>query len=160
MLRRSILGLTLCAAALAACGGDEGGGELTGSYLENHPMQFEDVVIKLQSGVYVISYQRPQGSGLEQTLRLIWDAPDDLSGIQLGQSFVVTNSVTVDRILGSGNTSLNDGITEIRLSFDELGSTEGATVKGSFGIQFATGHNLGGNFNAPLQIVTAPTTGD
>lgn len=157
MLRRSILGLTLCAAALAACGGDEGGGELTGSYLENHPMQFEDVVIKLQSGVYVISYQRPQGDTPEQTLRLIWDAPDDLSEITLGESFVVTNSVTVDRILSSGNVNLNSSITEVRLSFDELGSTEGATVKGSFGITFETGRTLGGTFNAPLQIVTSPT---
>lgn len=161
------LSLGLCG-LLAACGGDDkgkcggdevGGGSLKGSYCENHPMEFERVAVRLQSGLYSITYETDQGSGREKTLQLIWTPPADLATVTTGKNFDATDSVQVRRVLGSGSSSLNADLTKVELRFDQLSKTHGAKVKGSFGLRFKSGRALGGTFDTQLQVVADPSGG-
>ncbi|MBI2892007.1 MAG: hypothetical protein HYY06_00535 [Deltaproteobacteria bacterium] len=136
------------AALLWGCDGDSAS-FIDGSAASSYDMDFDEVRIRLFSTEVAVEYVRKAGSGEELPLKLTVSFAED--PIAAGQPIDLhPPSGTVNRVPNSPQLpELSD--QESTITFETWSTEAGASIEGTFRVDFENGTGLNGAFSADLE---------
>lgn len=141
--------LALAALLLCACDGDSAN-FIDGSAASSYDMDFDDVRIRLFSTEVAVEFVRTVGVGEELPLKLTASFAEDpiVAGepVDLHEPSGAVARITTD---GTRLPELSD--QESTITFDTWSTEAGATIEGTFKVDFDNGTGLNGAFDGDLE---------